>query len=311
MSGYYYPTSSAEEEYNLSQTYQAPTMPIQQPLPVYEPQLFPGSESYPPPQQPFIDQVGYFPPSAQYTPHLQQQYQQPEPSPWIQSQVLSNAYIHPSYPTSFPRYTETFEYGDVGSSRVPANYLSPQIPSRGRLSRATSFASNASSAQSVSVVSQSDVSRSVSPNAGEMAKWGFKNTDGSWSCGYPGCASRSTFTRGCDLRKHYKRHSKSLFCRHDGCPQATEGGFSSKKDRARHEAKHNPEIVCEWEGCERLFSRQDNMVSCKMHRSTSSPQQGLTSSRKTTSEEYTKSESHSRTSIVTNTIQGATPLNRN
>ena len=89
---------------------------------------------------------------------------------------------------------------------------------------------------------------------------GFKNSNGSWSCGYPGCSSKSTFNRGCDLRKHYKRHSKSLFCRHEGCPQATAGGFSSKKDRARHEAKHNPNIVCEWEGCNRLFSRVDNMV---------------------------------------------------
>lgn len=111
-----------------------------------------------------------------------------------------------------------------------------------------------------------------------------------WRCAYPNCTSRAVFTRGCDLRKHYNRHSKHLFCRVDGCPQseaacissaqqqaiqagaeisdpsklAITGGFSSKKDRARHEAKHNPGIKCEWKGpngeeCGRLFSRMDNM----------------------------------------------------
>jgi hypothetical protein len=97
-----------------------------------------------------------------------------------------------------------------------------------------------------------------------------------WRCAYPGCTSRATFTRGCDLRKHYNRHSKHLFCRVDGCPQSQaasaarstdgtlSGGFSSKKDRARHEAKHNPGIKCEWKGahgeeCGRIFSRMDNM----------------------------------------------------
>ncbi|KAJ9655322.1 hypothetical protein H2198_005777 [Neophaeococcomyces mojaviensis] len=111
-----------------------------------------------------------------------------------------------------------------------------------------------------------------------------------WRCAYPNCTSRAIFTRGCDLRKHYNRHSKHLFCRVDGCPQseaacivvaqqqaiqagsdasdlsklAILGGFSSKKDRARHEAKHNPGIKCEWRGpngeeCGRLFSRMDNM----------------------------------------------------
>ncbi|KIV83199.1 hypothetical protein PV11_05249 [Exophiala sideris] len=99
-----------------------------------------------------------------------------------------------------------------------------------------------------------------------------------WRCAYPGCTSRATFTRGCDLRKHYNRHSKHLFCRIDNCPQSESaaaaraksadqpltGGFSSKKDRARHEAKHNPGIKCEWRGadgeeCSRVFSRMDNM----------------------------------------------------
>lgn len=113
-------------------------------------------------------------------------------------------------------------------------------------------------------------STSLSPQSGSQGQ--------AWRCAYPGCTSRATFTRGCDLRKHYNRHSKHLFCRVEGCPQSeaaaagraksTEqpltGGFSSKKDRARHEAKHNPGIKCEWRGhegeeCGRVFSRMDNM----------------------------------------------------
>lgn len=114
--------------------------------------------------------------------------------------------------------------------------------------------------------------------AAPSSSGGSGATTQAWRCAYPGCTSRATFTRGCDLRKHYNRHSKHLFCRVDGCPQSEAaaasraksadqpltGGFSSKKDRARHEAKHNPGIKCEWRGpggeeCSRVFSRMDNM----------------------------------------------------
>ena len=99
-----------------------------------------------------------------------------------------------------------------------------------------------------------------SPKPTDLDNYGFLNDDQrTWRCAYPSCASKAIFSRPCDLRKHFNRHSKSFFCRHDGCPQATEGGFSSKKDRARHEASHNPGVTCEWEGCERVFSRVDNM----------------------------------------------------
>ncbi len=127
----------------------------------------------------------------------------------------------------------------VGPSRVSTGYLSPG-PSRSRVSRSASFVSDASSSKSYSM---SDVSRSASPSAGELSRWGRRNEDGTWSCAHPGCTSRSTFGRGCDLRKHYKRHTKSWFCSYQDCPQAHEGGFSSKKDKARHEAKHDPQIV--------------------------------------------------------------------
>jgi hypothetical protein len=99
-----------------------------------------------------------------------------------------------------------------------------------------------------------------SPGQDDLNLYGFVNAEGSWSCAYPGCTSRASFTRGCDLRKHHKRHTKSFFCRYPACSQASGGGFSSKKDLARHEAKHNPGVVCEWAGCDRIFSRVDNMV---------------------------------------------------
>ncbi|KAK7616115.1 C2H2 type zinc finger domain-containing protein [Phyllosticta citricarpa] len=106
-----------------------------------------------------------------------------------------------------------------------------------------------------------EYSRSISPssNSPDLRAYGYLNKNGTWTCAYPGCTSKAVFTRGCDLRKHHKRHTKSFFCRQEGCPQATGGGFSSKKDLARHEAKHNPGVICEWEGCERIFSRVDNM----------------------------------------------------
>ncbi|KAF5017026.1 hypothetical protein F66182_11115, partial [Fusarium sp. NRRL 66182] len=80
-------------------------------------------------------------------------------------------------------------------------------------------------------------------DAQDLEEYGIQDpSTGTWRCRYHGCTSKSVFTRACDLRKHYNRHRKHLFCRFEGCPQATEGGFSSKKDLARHEAKHNPQI---------------------------------------------------------------------
>lgn len=148
---------------------------------------------------------------------------------------------------------------EMGWGRSHPQQHGPQSRS---ISRVPSFISSTSSFTDCpqSDVSRSDISRSASPNASEMAKWGKQQEHGSWRCGYPGCSSKSSFRRGCDLRKHYRRHTKSLFCRHTGCTQSKEGGFSSEKDRTRHEAKHNPQIACEWKDCSRVFSRVDNMV---------------------------------------------------
>jgi hypothetical protein len=76
-------------------------------------------------------------------------------------------------------------------------------------------------------------------------------------CTYPSCRSTMVFRRPCDLRKHQKRHSKTVCCRHTNCTSA----FSNRKDRDRHEAKHRPSTACSWTGCTRVFSRMDNMVS--------------------------------------------------
>lgn len=97
-------------------------------------------------------------------------------------------------------------------------------------------------------------------NIADLRNFGYQLQDGvSWRCRWAGCTSKMAFTRGCDLRKHFYRHQKTIYCRHVDCPQSTEGGFSSNKDRDRHESKHNPGVPCEREGCDKIFSRVDNM----------------------------------------------------
>ena len=94
-------------------------------------------------------------------------------------------------------------------------------------------------------VEVSSDSRSTSPNPADLYNFGFPLPDGrSWRCAYPNCTSQARFTRGCDLRKHYRRHTKPFFCRHEECPQSSEGGFSSRKDRDRHESKVPPVPLC-------------------------------------------------------------------
>lgn len=90
-------------------------------------------------------------------------------------------------------------------------------------------------------VDASSDSRSASPNPADLHNFGVPLPDGRrWRCAYPSCTSQAVFTRGCDLRKHYRRHTKLFFCRHEECPQSREGGFSSRKDRDRHESKVLP-----------------------------------------------------------------------
>jgi hypothetical protein len=177
-------------------------------------------------------------------------------SPWLAPSTVvepnvSTFQTSPSFAFSHPQPSPNFG-------------LAPSSHPISRHSRGLSFNSvdsyNSTGAPSPEA-SESNFSRSSSPGTSDLSAYGYLNHQGTWSCAYPGCTSRAVFTRGCDLRKHHKRHTKSFFCRYPGCSQATGGGFSSKKDLARHEAKHNPGVVCEWDGCDRIFSRVDNMVS--------------------------------------------------
>ena len=173
-------------------------------------------------------------------------------------QPLANTYPTMTSSPEFSDYTSASTAGSVlpltyppSSSSMLPTPSSHQLPSS--LSVPSTVGSGAGS-------SSRGPSRSPSPHAADLYNYGTLNTDHrTWRCAYPGCNSKAIFVRPCDLRKHFHRHNKQFFCRHEGCPQATEGGFSSKKDRARHESKHNPGVPCEWEGCERIFSRVDNM----------------------------------------------------
>ena len=169
--------------------------------------------------------------------HQQQPYagfahQMPLMSPMPSMPPMSSPYIVPSSP-----YSTTF-----GQQRPWQSLHADEV-------------------EGTSQLTFSEISRSSSPNnPADLENFGYLLPDGrSWRCAHPGCTSQAVFHRGCDLRKHFRRHTKFLFCRHEDCPQSTEGGFSSKKDRDRHEAKHKPGVPCDWEGCDRLFSRVDNM----------------------------------------------------
>lgn len=205
---------------------------------------------YPPTSRSNVPYINQTPWSSAMSPSTMAAYPQMQPTPTLPS----SPYVLPSSPQSTAWPNQSW------SALHPEGFQAPR-------SRAASG---------------SDISRSSSPNPAELHNFGYPLPDGcvycslihisegqdlltfplnrrSWRCAHPGCTSPAVFTRGCDLRKHFRRHTKSLFCRHEDCPQSTEGGFSSKKDRDRHEAKHRPGVPCQWEGCERLFSRVDNM----------------------------------------------------
>jgi hypothetical protein len=88
---------------------------------------------------------------------------------------------------------------------------------------------------------------------------GYQDENGEWRCKHEGCTSKKSFTRACDLRKHFRLHEKSFFCSKPDCPWSRIG-FSLRKDCRRHEASHKPDIECPADGCDRTFSRSDNMV---------------------------------------------------
>ncbi|KAH7085916.1 hypothetical protein BKA63DRAFT_28860 [Paraphoma chrysanthemicola] len=230
--------------------------------------LFPASSCQSPPSilySPPLQQLSHAPPTTLpsngpifgYPNDYRQVMDSPYPphSPWSsQSSPMAIPQVT-SY--SYPSYTAMTTASSMGpdTSLLPHSFAT-------RPSRSHSASSSVGLGLSSNVPSERSppsLSRSLSPSSPDLRAYGFPNKNGTWSCAYPGCTSRAVFTRGCDLRKHHKRHTKSFFCRHSDCPQSTGGGFSSKKDLARHEAKHNPGVLCDWEGCDRVFSRVDNM----------------------------------------------------
>ena len=195
-----------------------------------------------------------------------------EGSNWAHAHTSDSGfdYFHPlpqALGNTYPTITSSPEFSDYASSITAGSVLPLTYPpsSSSMLSTPSSYhlpssLSVPSNIRSGAGSRSQGPSRSPSPHASDLYNYGTLNTDHrTWRCAYPGCNSKAIFVRPCDLRKHFHRHNKQFFCRHEGCPQATEGGFSSKKDRARHESKHNPGVPCEWEGCERIFSRVDNM----------------------------------------------------
>jgi hypothetical protein len=222
------------------------------------------------------------PPSIMYSPPLQQLTSRPPvsmasngvmyPAPHEYKSVMESPYQHANMWTSQPPFTSTPAYTYPSYSTMPtAPAMGPEqglLPTQYHIPHPRDRSHSASSSNGLpmpsNVMSTSSppaLSRSLSPSSPDLRAYGHPNKNGSWCCAYPGCTSRAVFTRGCDLRKHHKRHTKSFFCRHPDCPQSTGGGFSSKKDLARHEAKHSPNVLCDWDGCDRVFSRVDNMVS--------------------------------------------------
>ena len=240
---------------------------------------------------PLFQQTSWLPFSS-YAHHLPTSYDQQSTSTYPAFETS----MPPSYANIIPPTPQDIAPVSFDFNTLPNDSSHPQ-----HLSASPSFSQHSSHHSSLSSMSRSPSptlyqlgggggssmrptlrSNSTSSNS-SLHAYGIPVTDSSsgssqpaWRCAYPGCTSRATFTRGCDLRKHYNRHSKHLFCRVDGCPQSQAaaatrstdgtltGGFSSKKDRARHEAKHNPGIKCEWKGhngedCGRVFSRMDNM----------------------------------------------------
>ncbi|KAJ5758267.1 uncharacterized protein N7511_006961 [Penicillium nucicola] len=234
------------------------------------------------PTSPYMQ--GYYPPSSMQSSINTPSYSPRQINKWCIETNPTPTEFYSSYPPLNPSpipYADLFAHESLSTATdwlsvpsfrdpipipsqppVPDAYFPVSIPhpqpnhqqtSTKRTSTPSSTGARPSPARSFS-------DNSSPPNStSDLSAYGIPTATGAWRCAHPGCSSQAVFRRGCDLRKHFNRHRKYLFCRHEGCPQAAQNGFSSKKDRARHEAKHNPGIVCEAVGCGRVFSRVDNM----------------------------------------------------
>ncbi|KAL4938106.1 hypothetical protein BDV06DRAFT_61965 [Aspergillus oleicola] len=236
----------------------------------YGSQLDPTGSYYPAPTQPH---------QPSYIPHSNTYYLATTPSQqWLHPSHASPAHSHHGhghghthaghYQDSIPSSDLDPDFDvdidmdiDLEADTNPNIHLSPSSSISGTTSTLPSRTPSSTSA------SHQHKNANTKQDTKDLTLYGTPSPThpGTWRCAYPSCTSPSLFRRGCDLRKHYNRHRKHLFCRHDRCPQSDPSvpgaGFSSKKDRDRHEAKHNPGIRCELadHGCGRVFSRVDNM----------------------------------------------------
>jgi hypothetical protein len=131
-----------------------------------------------------------------YRPVMNSPY--PPHSPWS-SQPMQ---MPPVSSYSYPPFT-SMTAGPVmalDTQLLPHNFAGP------RQSRSHSASSSAMGLPSSAPPSERTPPRSLSPSSPDLRAYGFPNKNGTWSCAYPGCTSRAVFTRGCDLRKHHKRH---------------------------------------------------------------------------------------------------------
>ena len=79
-------------------------------------------------------------------------------------------------------------------------------------------------------------SESESPDPTDLEKLGTLLSDGrTWRCAYPGCTSQARFARGCDLRKHHRRHTRSHSSRHEKSQSQllAQKGVKAGQDRYR------------------------------------------------------------------------------
>lgn len=161
-----------EDAFNCGQAFQTLISHVQLGEQGHRGQTYPSNA----PQQ-------HYPPNAQnatYTgaTEVQERFSMPSTQPlsWLTPTSYYN-YQQGQYRMLFTQHPDSTEYGQPQSSaspwRVLASYLSPDEVGQARSVRSHSFASNTSSATSVS---QSDIPRGASSNSSEMTKWGVSRS---------------------------------------------------------------------------------------------------------------------------------------
>lgn len=120
--------------------------------------------------------------------------------------------------TSGPSFSLEPPYSDISRPTYFDSYVPPSAPVLPR-QRSTSVAQSLHTAYTP--VSPMHTDRSKSPNSVTgLEEFGVLQSNGMWRCAFSGCKSNVSFSRPCDLRKHFRRHEKRWFCRYDGCERS-------------------------------------------------------------------------------------------